>query len=135
MRDIYVVGGARTAIGTYGGSLRDIPLTKLATTVVKAASERAGLPADEIGHVVLGNVIPTEPQDAYLARVAAIDAGIPKETPAFNVNRLCGAKRHGYFDRRWRGIHEPRPLYSSHDAVGSADGRCFRHRLYERNSS
>ncbi len=91
MRDIYVVGGARTAIGTYGGSLRDIPLTKLATTVVKAASERAGLPADEIGHVVLGNVIPTEPQDAYLARVAAIDAGIPKETPAFNVNRLCGS--------------------------------------------
>jgi len=89
--EIYIIGAARTAIGTYGGSLKDVPLTKLGATVVQAALERSGLLAPEIGHVVMGNVIPTVPKDAYLARVAAIDAGIPQESPAFNVNRLCGS--------------------------------------------
>ena len=90
-REIYVVGTARTAIGTYGGSLKDIPLSQLATTAVSAALSRSGVDPREIGHVVMGNVIPTEPRDAYLSRVAAIDSGIPLETPAFNVNRLCGS--------------------------------------------
>jgi acetyl-CoA C-acetyltransferase len=88
---IYVVSAARTAIGSFGGSLRDQPLCHLATHVVGAALSRSGIPAEAIGHVVMGNVIPTEPRDAYLSRVAAMDAGIPKETPAFNVNRLCGS--------------------------------------------
>lgn len=90
-REILVVGAARTAIGTYGGSLKDVPLCQLATTVVSSVLERSGVPAERVDHVVMGNVIPTEPKDAYLSRVAAIDSGIPKEVPAFNVNRLCGS--------------------------------------------
>ncbi|MBS0370527.1 MAG: acetyl-CoA C-acyltransferase family protein [Proteobacteria bacterium] len=89
--EIFVVGAARTAIGTYGGTLKDIPMSQLATTAVKAAVERGGIRPEQVGHVVMGNVIPTEPRDAYLSRVAAMDAGIPKEVPAFNVNRLCGS--------------------------------------------
>ena len=90
-RDVFVVSTARTAIGTFGGSLKDVPNTQLATTAVKAAIQRSGLAPDAVGHVVMGNVIPTDTKDAYLARVAAIDAGCPIETPAFNVNRLCGS--------------------------------------------
>ncbi len=90
-REIFVVGAARTAIGTFGGTLKDVPNTQLATTAVKAAIGRSGLAPDAIGHVVMGNVIPTDTRDAYLSRVAAIDAGCPIETPAFNVNRLCGS--------------------------------------------
>jgi len=89
--EIYIVGAARTAIGTFGGSLKDVPLSQLATTAVREALKRSGANAANIGHVVIGNVIPTEPRDAYLGRVAAIEAGIPQETPAFNVNRLCGS--------------------------------------------
>lgn len=90
-RDVVVLGALRTAIGTFGGTLRDVPLTRLATVAVKAALDRSGVPAENIGHVVMGNVVPTEPSDAYLSRVAALDAGLPFETPAFNVNRLCGS--------------------------------------------
>jgi acetyl-CoA C-acetyltransferase len=90
-REIYVVGAGRTAIGSFGGALKDVPLCDLATTVVRAVLDRAGTPGAKIDHVVMGNVIPTEPRDAYLSRVAALNAGIPKETPAFNVNRLCGS--------------------------------------------
>ena len=89
--EIFVVGAARTAIGTYGGTLKDTLMTQLATIAVKAALERSGVAPELIGHVVMGNVIPTEPRDAYLSRVAAMDAGVPKEVPAFNVNRLCGS--------------------------------------------
>jgi acetyl-CoA C-acetyltransferase len=89
--DIFVVAAARTAIGTFGGALKDVPLTQLATTAVKEAVRRSGAPADAIGHLVMGNVIPTDVRDAYLSRVAAIEAGLPQETPAFNVNRLCGS--------------------------------------------
>ena len=90
-RQIYVVGAARTAIGSFGGSLKDQPLSTIATTAVSAALSRSGVDPEAVGHVVMGNVIPTEPKDAYLSRVAAMDSGIPKETPAFNVNRLCGS--------------------------------------------
>src|SRR5574344_2337093 len=90
-RDVFVVSTARTAIGTFGGSLKDVANTQLATTAVKAAIARSGLDPAAVGHVVMGNVIPTDTKDAYLSRVAAIDAGCPIETPAFNVNRLCGS--------------------------------------------
>ncbi|MFG5776165.1 acetyl-CoA C-acyltransferase family protein [Comamonas sp. J-3] len=90
-REIFVTSCARTAIGTFGGSLKDVPNSQLATIVTKAAIERAGIAPDAVGHVVMGNVIPTDTKDAYLARVAAIDAGCPIETPAMNVNRLCGS--------------------------------------------
>ncbi|MGR7994528.1 acetyl-CoA C-acyltransferase family protein [Xanthobacter sp. ZOL 2024] len=90
-RDVVIVGAARTAIGGFGGSLKDVPLSTLATTVVKAALDRSAVEPDAVGHVAMGNVIPTEPKDAYLSRVAALKAGLPKEVPAFNVNRLCGS--------------------------------------------
>ncbi len=90
-REVVVVGAARTAIGTFGGALKDVPLSTLATTAVKAALDRSGVAPSEVGHLVMGNVIPTEPRDAYLSRVASMDAGMPQETPAFNVNRLCGS--------------------------------------------
>lgn len=89
--EIFVVSAARTAIGTFGGSLKDVPLADLATTAVKAALERAAVDPALVGHLVMGNVIPTETRDAYISRVAAMNAGIPKETPAYNVNRLCGS--------------------------------------------
>ena len=89
--DVFVIAAARTAIGTFGGTLKDTPLPELATTAVRAAVQRSGIPADAFGQVVMGNVIPTEPRDAYLSRVAAIEAGLPKEVPAYNVNRLCGS--------------------------------------------
>lgn len=90
-REVVFVGAARTAIGTFGGSLKDIPPSQLGALVIKTALERAGVAPKDVGHVVLGNVIPTVPQDAYLSRVAALEAGVPQEAPAFNVNRLCGS--------------------------------------------
>ncbi|MCM2459330.1 acetyl-CoA C-acyltransferase family protein [Pseudomonas sp. CG7] len=89
--EVFIVSASRTAIGTFGGSLKDVPMADLATTAVKSALQRSGVDPAQVKHVVMGNVIPTEPQDAYISRVAAINAGIPKETPAFNVNRLCGS--------------------------------------------
>jgi acetyl-CoA C-acetyltransferase len=89
--DIFILSARRTAIGTFGGSLKDVPLCDLASTAVKAALQSSQVDPERIGHVVMGNVIPTEPQDAYLARVAAMNAGTSKETPAYNVNRLCGS--------------------------------------------
>ncbi len=90
-RDVFVVGAVRTAIGSFGGALKNVPLRDLATTAVSELLRRSSLPAEKVGHVVMGNVIPTEPGDAYLGRVASLQAGIPKEVPAFNVNRLCGS--------------------------------------------
>src|SRR3990167_8201120 len=90
-RDVVFVGAARTAIGSFGGSLKDIPPAQLGALVIKTALERAGVAPKDVGHVVLGNVIPSVPQDAYISRVAALEAGVPQETPAFNVNRLCGS--------------------------------------------
>ena len=90
-RDVVVLSGTRTAIGKYGGGLKDVPPCDLAATVVREAVTRSGLAPDEIGHAVFGNVIHTEARDMYLARVAAVNGGLPVETPAFNVNRLCGS--------------------------------------------
>jgi acetyl-CoA C-acetyltransferase len=91
MDEIVILSGARSAIGTFGGSLSGLPLSSVATTVLKAAIERAGVSPAQIGTVVMGHVINTEPRDAYLSRVAAMGAGIPDTTPAMNVNRLCGS--------------------------------------------
>ena len=90
-REVFVLGAARTAIGTFGGTLKDVPPTQLATTALREALRRSGAQAADIGHVVMGNVIPTDTRDAYLSRVAAIKSGLSQETPAFNVNRLCGS--------------------------------------------
>lgn len=89
--DIVILDGARTAIGTFGGSLANTPPIDLAATATKAALERSGVEGGQIGHVVFGHVINTEPRDMYLSRVAAMEAGIPDTTPAMNVNRLCGS--------------------------------------------
>ncbi len=91
MQDVFIVSGQRTAIGDFGKSLKDIPPTKLGEIAIRAALKAGGIEAAEIQHVVMGNVIHTEPRDAYISRVAAVDAGIPIETPALTVNRLCGS--------------------------------------------
>ncbi|MCB1343540.1 MAG: acetyl-CoA C-acyltransferase family protein [Pseudooceanicola sp.] len=91
MTDIVILDGARTAIGTFGGSLAGTAPIDLATVATEAALERSGVEAAQIGHVVFGHVINTEPRDMYLSRVAAMQAGIPESTPAMNVNRLCGS--------------------------------------------
>lgn len=91
MTDIYILSSARTAIGTFGGSLATMPPIEIATQAIKAALARAGVEGGQIGHVVMGHVINTEPRDMYLSRVAAMQAGIPETTPAMNVNRLCGS--------------------------------------------
>jgi acetyl-CoA C-acetyltransferase len=90
-KEVVVVGGVRTAIGKFGGSLKDLGPTELATIVVREVLARTRVAPATVDHVVFGNVIPTEPKDFYLSRVAAINAGIPDTTPAFNVNRLCGS--------------------------------------------
>ena len=91
MTDIFILSTARTAIGSFGGSLAAMPPIDIATHAAKAAIARAGIEAGQIGTVVFGHVINTEPRDMYLARVAAMQAGVPETTPAMNVNRLCGS--------------------------------------------
>ena len=90
-RDVVIVSGVRTAIGDFGGSLKDIPPTELGAQVAREALSRAGVDGAEVGHVVFGNVIHTEAKDMYLSRVAAIGAGITQDAPAMTLNRLCGS--------------------------------------------
>jgi len=90
-REVVVVSGARTAIGDYGGSLKDIPPTKLGAIAIKEAVARAKIDPAAVGHVVLGSVIHGEARDMYISRVAAIEAGLPVGTPCLTVNRLCGS--------------------------------------------
>mgnify|MGYP001553999148 CR=1 FL=1 len=91
MDDIVILSGARTAIGTFGGSLAATPPITLGATAARAALDRAGVEGGQVGHVAMGHVINTEPRDMYLSRVAAMEAGVPDTTPAMNVNRLCGS--------------------------------------------
>jgi acetyl-CoA C-acetyltransferase len=91
MEEVLVVGACRTAVGDFGGGLKDVPPCDLGAAVVKAVLERTGVAGDDIGHVVFGHVINTEPRDMYLSRVAALNAGVSQATPAFYVNRLCGS--------------------------------------------
>ena len=90
-REVVVVSAVRTAIGTFGGSLKDIPPTELAAQVVRESLSRAQVDGKDVGHVVFGHVVNTEPKDMYLSRVAAINGGCSDSTPAYNVNRLCGS--------------------------------------------
>ncbi|MCA1241276.1 acetyl-CoA C-acyltransferase family protein [Stappia stellulata] len=90
-REVVLVSGVRTAIGSFGGSLKSVPPSELGAKVAAEAIRRSRVAATDIGHVVFGHVINTEPRDMYLARVAAVEAGIPVETPALTVNRLCGS--------------------------------------------
>jgi acetyl-CoA C-acetyltransferase len=90
-REVVVLSAVRTAIGKFGGALKDIPPTELAAKVVCQSLRRSGIDARMIGHVVFGNVIHTDPKDMYFARVAALRGGVPVETAALTVNRLCGS--------------------------------------------
>ncbi len=89
--EVFIVSGARTPIGDFGGALKDIPPTALGAHAAKAAIARAGIEPTDVGHTVVGNVIHTEPRDMYISRVVAMEAGVPKEVPALTVNRLCGS--------------------------------------------
>ncbi len=91
MEDIVILGGARTAIGTFGGALAGTPPAQLGAIAAREAMQRSGVEGGQIGHVVFGHVINTEPRDMYLSRIAAMEAGIPDTAPAMNVNRLCGS--------------------------------------------
>jgi acetyl-CoA C-acetyltransferase len=90
-KGIYIVSAVRTAIGSFGGTLKTVPLAELATTVVRDAIARSGVATDSVGHVSMGTVIMTEPRDIYLSRIAALGAGLPHQISAINVNRLCGS--------------------------------------------
>ena len=90
-REVYIVSGVRTAIGDFGGSLKDLPPTELGARVAREALVRANVSGDEVQHVVFGNVVHTEAKDMYLSRVAAVNAGITQDAPALTLNRLCGS--------------------------------------------
>ena len=90
-REVVVLSGVRTAIGGYGGSLQDIPPSVMAAKCVKEAVRRAEVNKQDVGHVVFGNIIHTDSHDHYLARVAGVNGGLPHETPALTLNRLCGS--------------------------------------------
>jgi acetyl-CoA C-acetyltransferase len=90
-REVVVLSGARTAIGGYGGALKDIPPSELGARCVREAVNRASIDPKEVGHVVFGNIIHTDSHDHYLARVAGVGGGLPHETPALTLNRLCGS--------------------------------------------
>src|SRR5919202_563118 len=89
--EVVILSGVRTAIGDFGGGLKDKPPTELAAAVTREAMKRANISPDDVGHVVFGNVIHTDVHDMYLSRVAAVQGGLPVETPAFTLNRLCGS--------------------------------------------
>ena len=90
-REVVVLSAVRTAIGTYGGALANTPPAELAALCVRESVSRAGIEPADVGHCVVGNVIHTEARDMYMARVAAVNGGLPVETPALTVNRLCGS--------------------------------------------
>jgi acetyl-CoA C-acetyltransferase len=89
--DVVVVSAVRSAIGTYGGALKDVPATRLAATVLREAVTRARIDPAAVGHVVFGSVVPGEARDLYLSRVAALDGGLQPGTPCLTLNRLCGS--------------------------------------------
>ncbi|MCW8921590.1 MAG: acetyl-CoA C-acyltransferase family protein [Sedimenticola sp.] len=91
IKEIVVLSAVRTAVGGYGGSLKDVAPGDLAATAIRAAVERSGVTPADVGHTVLGHVIHTEPRDMYISRYASVTAGLPVDTPAFTLNRLCGS--------------------------------------------
>ncbi|MBA2483706.1 MAG: acetyl-CoA C-acyltransferase, partial [Nitrosomonas sp.] len=90
-REVVILSGVRTAIGDYGGSLKNIAPTELAAKVVRESVVRARIDPNEVRHLVLGNVIHSEARDIYLARVACINGGLPQQTAALTLNRICGS--------------------------------------------
>ena len=92
MEDIYIVSGVRTAIGDFGGTLKDFAPATLGKLVIAEAVKRAGIDSADVQHVVLGQAIPSEPRDSYVARIAAVEAGLPIEAPALTVNRLSNKR-------------------------------------------
>src|SRR5579862_1028431 len=90
-REVVILSGVRTAIGDYGGSLKDVPPIELAARVVKEAVSRAKISPEDVGQCVFGNVIHTEARDMYLSRVACVNGGLPHKTGALTLNRLCGS--------------------------------------------
>ena len=137
MEDVFVLSAVRTPIGKYGGGLASVSLGDLAAAVVREAVGRSGVDPDQVGHAVFGNVIHTEPRDMYLARVAALNGGLPSGTPALTLNRLCGSglqaivsasqSDHARAMRcgggRRRRVDEPRAVLAARHALGPADGR------------
>ncbi|MFL0805788.1 MAG: beta-ketothiolase BktB [Oceanobacter sp.] len=91
MKEVVVVSGVRTAVGTYGGSLKGVAVTDMAAQVTAEALKRAQITGEDVGQVVFGNVIHSEPQDMYVARVAALNGGVAEQAPALTLNRLCGS--------------------------------------------
>ncbi len=91
MREVWITAALRTAVGDFGGGLKDVAPIDLGATVVKAVLEKGGAVGDQVGHLAFGHVVPTEARDMYLSRVVALSAGLPDTTAAFNVNRLCGS--------------------------------------------
>jgi acetyl-CoA C-acetyltransferase len=91
MREVFITAAARTAIGDFGGGLKDVAPIDLGATVVKAVLQRSGVDGSAVGHLAFGHVVHTEPRDMYLSRVVALNAGLPQSCAAFNVNRLCGS--------------------------------------------
>jgi acetyl-CoA C-acetyltransferase len=90
-REVVVLSGVRTPVGRYGGGLKDFSPSQLGAMVIREAVDRAGVEPGDVGHVVFGHVVPTEKHDVYLARVAAVNGGLPVQVPALTVNRLCGS--------------------------------------------
>ena len=91
MHEVVITSAVRTAIGTFGGRLKDTPVADMATTVVRHAIERAKIEPKDVEQVVMGHVVSSQPSDLYLSRVSAINAGCLPSVTAFNVNRLCGS--------------------------------------------
>lgn len=91
MREVFITAAARTAIGDFGGGLKDVSPIDLGATVVKAVLQRSGVDGQQVGHLAFGHVVHTEPRDMYLSRVVALNGGLPQSSAAFNVNRLCGS--------------------------------------------
>ena len=91
MTEVYIVDGARTAFGSFGGGLKDATAHELGVAVARGALERSGIDASKVDNVVMGNVIQTHEGAPYLARHVALDAGVPTEAPALTLNRLCGS--------------------------------------------
>lgn len=90
-REVVILSAVRTPVGKFGGALKDVPPTELAANVVRESVKRSGLSSSDIGNLVFGNVIHTDAKDMYFARVAALHGGLPVETPALTVNRMCGS--------------------------------------------
>src|SRR5512144_2238622 len=90
-REVVILSGVRTAIGDYGGSLKDIAPSDLAARVVREAVSRAKIDPKDVGQCVFGNVIHTEPKDMYISRLACVNGGLPHDTGALTLNRLCGS--------------------------------------------